>query len=360
MAAEIAKEIFSQSNNLQDEVNELKGQVSTLKRRLDALESGKKPHEGWVYSAPDISEEELEEMGYDVDAVEEMDDVLKEMKKTTNNLRWGSCDKIRLGDNIFSQVLKYSDRFLPHWRELCDGICCLKDGDELKCFDISSVELPNQIVVMLLNALRGKKLKIKCISFQSNNFKSEYGMGTTYGVEIASWLLQNSITTEASFYYEGDNFDHECEIRPLMKALTNHKNLKIVSINSFNRIGDEEEASKVGYDMLCSILESNLELVWVTFQSNRLKVPFDASRLIDALEGCSKLQKLDLSNDASTCSIHQRLLHTSLRGGRESRNEVDQNKWGSALSEALDGNQELSVIVGDFNRCYQIGKQRFE
>ena len=43
MAAEIAKEIFSQSNNLQDEVNELKGQVSTLKRRLDTLESGKKP-----------------------------------------------------------------------------------------------------------------------------------------------------------------------------------------------------------------------------------------------------------------------------------------------------------------------------
>ena len=271
----------------------------------------------------------------------------------------GIVDKIRLGDNIFSQVLKYHDSFLPHWRELCDGICCLKDGDELKCFDISSVELPNQIVVMLLNSLRGKKLKIKSISFQSNNFKSEYGMGTTYGVEIASWLLQNSITTEASFYYEGDSFDHECEIRPLMKALTNHKNLKIVSINSFNRIGDEEEASKVGYDMLCSILESNLELVWVTFQSNRLKVPFDASRLIDALEGCSKLQKLDLSNDASTCSIHQRLLHTSRRG-RESRNEVDQNKWGSALSEALDENQELSVIVGDFNRCYQIGKQRFE
>jgi len=360
MAAEIAKEIFSQSNNMQDEVNELKGQVSMLKRRLDALESGKKPHEGWVYLAPDISEEELEEMGYDVDAVEEMDDVLKAMKKTTNNLRWGSCDKIRLGDNIFSQVLKYHDSFLPHWRELCDGICCLKDGDELKCFDISSVELPNQIVVMLLNALRGKKFKIKCISFQSNNFKSEYGMGTTYGVEIASWLLQNSITTEASFYYEGDSFDHECEIRPLMRALTNHKNLKIVSINSFNRIGDEEEASKVGYDMLCSILESNLELVWITFQSNRLKVPFDASRLIDAFKGCSKLQKLDLSNDASTCSVHQRLLHTSLRGGRESRNEVDQNKWRSVLSEALDENQELSVIVGDFNKCYQIGNQRFE
>ena len=108
MAAEIAQEIVSQSSNLQDRVGELEGQVSMLKFRLDALESGKKPHEGWVYSAPTISEEELQEMGYDVDAVEEMDSVLVEMKRTTNNLRWGACDKISLGGNIFSQILGVS------------------------------------------------------------------------------------------------------------------------------------------------------------------------------------------------------------------------------------------------------------
>ena len=54
-----------------------------LKRRLDALESGKKPHEGWIYSAPSISEEELEEIGYDEDGVEEMDTLLNQMKTTT-------------------------------------------------------------------------------------------------------------------------------------------------------------------------------------------------------------------------------------------------------------------------------------
>jgi hypothetical protein len=68
-------------------------------------------------------------MGYDVDAVEEMDSVLNEMKNTTNNLRWGAFDKIRIGDNGFSQILKYHERFLPHWRELCDGLCCLKEDD---------------------------------------------------------------------------------------------------------------------------------------------------------------------------------------------------------------------------------------
>ena len=344
MAAEIAKEIVSRSSNSEARIVELEGQVSTLKRRLDALESGKKPHEGWVWSAPHISEEELEEMGYDLDAVEEMDSVLTEMKKTTSNLRWGACDKIRVGDNIFSQVLKYNDRFLPHWRELCDGLCCLKDGDELKCFDISSVELPNHIVSMILNALRGKKLEIKYISFQCNNFKTEYA-GTSYGVELASWLLHNAITPEANFYYEGDSLDAKYQIRPLMNAITNHKNLRTVSINSCNGIDDEEEASKVGYDMLCSIMESNTELRSLRFQSNRLKVPTDASRMIDALKGCSKLYELNLSNEP---------------GGRELRNEVDQSKWGSVLSEALDENPELSLIVGDFNKRYQIGKQRYE
>eukprot|EP00984_Skeletonema_dohrnii_P031307 scaffold23632_cov169-Skeletonema_dohrnii-CCMP3373.AAC.1 len=67
MSAELAQEIVSQSTNLQDRVVELEGQVSLLKSRLDALESGKKPHEDWVYSAPSISEEELEEIGYDID-----------------------------------------------------------------------------------------------------------------------------------------------------------------------------------------------------------------------------------------------------------------------------------------------------
>ena len=352
MAAEIAKEIFSQSNNLQDEVNELKGQVSTLKRRLDTLESGKKPYEGWVYSAPNIEVEELEELGYDIDAAEEMDDVLNKMRKATNNLRWGCCDNISLGDNTGSQVLEYDDRFLPHWRELCDGICCLKDGDELMKFDIASLELPSKIVVMLLNAFRGKKLKIKCISFQNNNFGSDNSTYVDYGIELASWLLDNSITTEARFYYEGDSFHFEYQIRPLMKAITNHKNLRVVSIDLCNGIGDEENASKVGCDMLCSILESNKELVSVSFQSNRLKVPDDASRLIDALKGCSKLVSLDLTNDAS-------VVYSGRHGGREWRNEVDPNKWGDCVfRKVFDENPELTVMVGDFNAHYQIGKQR--
>ena len=54
MAAELAQAIVSQSTNLQDRVVELEGQVSLLKFRLDALESGKKPHKDWEYSASKI------------------------------------------------------------------------------------------------------------------------------------------------------------------------------------------------------------------------------------------------------------------------------------------------------------------
>ena len=56
MAAELAQAILSQSTNLQDRVVELEGQVSfLLKFRLDAIESGKKPHEDWEYSAPNMT-----------------------------------------------------------------------------------------------------------------------------------------------------------------------------------------------------------------------------------------------------------------------------------------------------------------
>lgn len=219
----------------------------------------------------------------------------------------------------------------------------MKNGDELKRFDIRNVELPNHIVSMILNAMRGKKLKIKCISFQYNNFNREYG------IELASWLLNHSITSDSTFYYEGDSFQYEFEIRPLINAITKHKNLRGVAIDFCNRIVDEEEASKAGCDMLCSIMESNKELEWVSFQSNRLRVPTEASRMIDALKGCSKLVRLDLSNDAST----------GRRGGRDSRNEIDPDEWGvHVFSEVLNENPNLTVIVGDFNAHYHIGTKK--
>ena len=333
MAEEIAQEIVSLSNNLQDRVVELEGQVSMLKLRLDALESGKKPHDGWVYSAPSISEEDLEEMGFDLDAVEEMSIVLDEMKRTTNNLRWGACDQISLGGNCFSQILNYHDNFLPHWRELCDGICYLKDNDELKCFDIANVELPNHIVSMILNALRGKKLKIDSISFLNNDF------GGNYGIELASWLLNHS--TASRFYYEGDSFSYEYQIRPLIDAINKHKSLRGVDLNIWNGIFREEEASKAGCDVLCSIMESNKELKGVSFQSNRLKVPTDASRMIDALKGCSKLVWLDISNAPAA-----RL---------DTRNEIDPNEWGlHVFREVLENNPKMTVKVGDFNANYHL------
>ena len=338
MAAEIAQEIISQSSNLQDRVDELEGTVSVLKLRLDALESGKKPHEGWVYSAPNISEEELQEMGYDEDTVEEIDIVLGEMKTTTNNLRWGACDKISLGDNSFSQILKYHEKLLPHWRELCDGICCLKDDDELKCIYIVNVELPNHVVSMILKAMRGKKLKIECISFEYNNFRNG-----EYGIELASWLLNN--TTATRFDYEGDHFVYEYAFRPLIDAVTKHKSLHRVAINFCNRVAGEEEGSKAGCDMLCSILESNKKLVYVSFQSNRLGVPNDASRMINALKGCSELVYLDLSNNASA----------GRRGGGGSRNEIDANAGGlHVFSEVLKENPKLIVKIGDFNANHHL------
>jgi len=74
-------------------------------------------------------------------------------------------------------MLKYHDRFLPHWREICDGIHYLKDDDELKGFCIMNVESP------ILKAMRGKRLKIKNIRLECCNFSRD--MGGEYGIELA-------------------------------------------------------------------------------------------------------------------------------------------------------------------------------
>lgn len=105
--------------------------------------------------------------------------------------------------------------------------------------------------------------------------------------------------------------------------------------------------SKAGCEMSCSILENNTELECVDFQCNRLKVPNDASRMIKALKGCSKLVYLDITNN------------TTMRGWGAMRNEVDGNKWASNIvSEVLNVNPNLTVKVGDFNANYRIGPRK--
>jgi Leucine-rich repeat (LRR) protein len=210
----------------------------------------------------------------------------------------------------------------------------------LKCFDICNVELPNHIVSMILRAIRGKKLKIKGIHFEYNNFRE------AYGIELASWLLNHS--TASHFWYEGDIHNYEFEFRPLINAITKHKSLRTVVVNTCNRIIGEENASKAGCDMLCSILESNDELKSVSFQGNGLGVPDDTIRMIDALGGCSELEYLDISNNAIAHG-HGR------RGGL--RNEIDPDVWGShVFSHVFKENPNLTVKIGNFNANHKIEK----
>ena len=90
MAEALAKEIISQSSDLQERVIKLEDQVATLKSRLDIMESGKKPHEDWEYSAPVPSFEELEAMGYEAeeldDGAEIVESLLGEFEMTARNL----------------------------------------------------------------------------------------------------------------------------------------------------------------------------------------------------------------------------------------------------------------------------------
>ena len=89
MAEALAKEIISQSSDLQERVIKLQDQVAALKSRLDIMESDKKPHEDWEYSAPVPSFEELEAMGYEEelgDGAEIVESLLGEFEMTARNL----------------------------------------------------------------------------------------------------------------------------------------------------------------------------------------------------------------------------------------------------------------------------------
>ena len=154
-----------------------------------------------------------------------------------------------------------------------------------------NVEVPNHIVSMILKAMRGKRLKIKNIRLEFCNFSPGIP-GGEYGIELVSWLLNHS--TVSNLAYVGDRHDYEYPFRPLISAINKHKSLRRVELNFINAIAGEEDASKAGCEMLCSILENNTELECVDFQCNRLKVPKDASRMIKALKGCSKLVYLDI------------------------------------------------------------------
>lgn len=299
MAESLAKEIISQSSDLQERVVELEGQVSSLKSRLDIMERGKKPHEDWEYSAPVPSTEELEAMGYEEeldDGAEFVEDLLGQFETTATNLRWGACESVSIGDNSCEDsVVTYNDFFLPHWRELADALSFLKDGDVLKDFSLMNIELPRHIVVLLKNSLRGKKLQIECLRFEGVKFG---GTDLFDRTDFAADLL--STCTVNTFRFENIAIDYHFELNRLCDAINKSssslRQVGLACCNNVQTVPGGGNAEMVGYNLLCSILENNKELDEVSFKAMKVMIPENDERLSDLLRESPKLHVLDLSN----------------------------------------------------------------
>ena len=224
---------------------------------------------------------------------------------------------------------------MPHWRELADALSFLKDGDVLKNFSLTNIELPRHIVVMLKNSLRGKKLQIDYVRFEGIKFEGMDSDRTDFAVD----LLSNCTVT--TFHFEIIEIDFHFELNRLCNAINKSssslRHVGLACCNYVQKVPGKADAEMVGYNLLCSILDSNKELETVKFKAMKVVIPEDDDRLSDLLEESPKLRGLDLSNYIFP---------------NKSWNKVDEHMSHVFVGAIFEKNQDLQIRVGSFFNKY--------
>jgi len=104
--------------------NILEDKCDSLQRSIEILNEENK----WEYSAPPIPTSHWTSLDFDADYIDDMEELVKEIKSYASELRSGVYHEIDLGeetpeDNLNGgRILQYDDILLPHWRELANAI----------------------------------------------------------------------------------------------------------------------------------------------------------------------------------------------------------------------------------------------
>eukprot|EP00984_Skeletonema_dohrnii_P025453 scaffold14617_cov113-Skeletonema_dohrnii-CCMP3373.AAC.2 len=185
------------------------------------------------------------------------------------------------------ETIPYHVALKPHWEEFADAlddfdlILDVMPDDAEPCFQISTIELPVNVFMMIMKSLTGKSFRH--YKFINNDF-GRYGVLAVIDLMDSNQYLQ-SLTLSDNFIDEEDEGDF-CE------AIARHPELSTINLDG---------CCEGRVFMLCELVRSNL-LVDISMGYNDLSFisSDDRQDFINALVSNTSLEKLDLTeNDLS-------------------------------------------------------------
>ena len=248
----------------------------------------------WEYSAPRPFD-----FAHMDDDGEEAEVFLEQIEDYTKKMRYGTGD----GDIYISADIGYDEEFLPHWNEFAMALLqyrhCLKcTQEEESSFRLSNVELPDNVIDLLSDAL--KTTHFHKFVLQDNEFESSKGID--FALE---YLQRNRILKDFTLY---DNPIHNMKyIKRLCRIISKHP-----SIKTFGLTGIHVEHQGIDtYKMLCSIMKAGqTKLVSIDLSENDIETGRDMF-ISGYLRSNSVLESLDLSgnllNDDDATAIAEAL-----------------------------------------------------
>ena len=299
-----SEEESMESNDSSDDENERKASA------LDAYqEMVTKNWNDWKYSAKDVTINDIDESIFSGVEILEILNLFNCIKECTIKMRRGEYhheggvsfpDVDRWNDeshlNLKGIVLDGSDdhdptwyvkRLRPHWEEFAqalDGFDLILDvmpDDTETCFQISEIELPATVFMMIAKSLSGKLFRH--YTFRNNDF-GDYGIRALIDLvennpELRSLTLNNLIDDDIFVDF--------------LRAMLSHTALTKVNLDGcFDRGGGR-------HCILTGLISSNT-LVDISMRNNYLSI-FDAAfddelrqLFIDSLASNTTLERLDL------------------------------------------------------------------
>ena len=266
----------------------------------------------WVYSAPYPSDDYWSNL--DGNDEEEVEDFLKQIKKCTEEMRYGTGD----GEISIHADIPYNEEFLPHWEEFASAleqyqyhIKCSCSSNETK-LRLVGMELPGKVIDLLSNALQ---------STYFNHFILRNNNISQKGIGFALDYLENN-PTQKGFILVNNAIESMDDIKRLCKIVEAHPSLEMLVLHGCKgrHVDDYEMLKMVMYagmyklnvidlsnnsignkngEFVAGFLSNNHRLQVLNLEGNELD-DNDAEWIAKYLKENTNLHKLELKGNNFT------------------------------------------------------------
>jgi len=201
--------------------------LAAINSRFDEVNDKLKYHDillqnqGWKYSAPHPSTEYWS--NFDEDEENEAEDFLNHIKKSTEDMRYGTGDgEIEINANV-----SYNEELLPHWEEFAEALeqyhyHLKQTPDIVSTLELLNVELPETVIDLLSNAF--ESTHFQKIDMRHNGFGQK-------GINFTLKYLRSNRNLE-ELYLVGNPINNIADVKKLCKILRQHPSIENLALDN--------------------------------------------------------------------------------------------------------------------------------